>query len=282
MRIQIDHSDAPPLISTRRNIRIGASARVWALTVLLLIVGAAVAVGLGIHASTVAYRKIFPNVGVLKTAYPIAIGKEGSRVLFQFQRQRPQSWVSLKQISKQAVAAILMSEDSGFFEHHGYEPESIRDAIQHNRQPGVKVMRGGSTITQQVVKNLFLTPEKTVTRKVRELLLAVELERSFPKRKILETYLNIAEWGPGVYGIGPACERYFHKPPSELTAHDAAILAFMLPNPIKYQSSIRGGELSDFAQKRVDTILERLWKTGKISDEEYTSAGDGDGVRSNL
>ncbi|MBI3544678.1 MAG: transglycosylase domain-containing protein [Deltaproteobacteria bacterium] len=229
-----------------------------------------------------AYRHVFPDVSVLKTEYPVAVKKEGPRIIYKFQKKRPAHWVSLNQVSKQAVAAILMSEDSGFFQHHGYEPEAIKAAIEHNTKPGVKVKRGGSTITQQLVKNLFLSPEKTLTRKARELLLAVELERKFPKRKILETYINIAEWGPGVYGIDEASRRYFHKAPADLSARDAAVLAFMLPNPIKYQNSIRDGELSDFAQKRVETILERLWKTGHISDEEYSSADRGDELPSSL
>ena len=231
---------------------------------------------------TAAYRRVFPDLAVMKTQYPRAVAKNGSQIIYRFAKDRPSHWVNLSQISRQAVAAILMSEDSGFFEHHGYEPDSIREAIEHNSRPGVKVKRGGSTITQQVIKNLFLSPEKTMSRKVRELLLAVELERKYPKRKILETYLNIAEWGPGVYGIEEASQHYFHKAASELTAHDAAILAFMLPNPIKYQHSIRDGELSAFAQKRVDTILERLWKTGKISDDEYTSAGTAEEIPSDL
>lgn len=229
-----------------------------------------------------AYRRVLPDVSVLKTSYPVPVGKQGHQVLYKFQPKRPVNWISLNQVSRQAVAAILISEDSGFFQHHGYEPESIRAAIEHNSKPGVKIKRGGSTITQQLVKNLFLSPEKTITRKVRELLLSVEIERKYSKRKILETYLNIAEWGPGIYGIGQASQKYFHKDPKDLTAHDAAILAFMLPNPVRYQNSVRGGDLSDFAQRRVEAILERMWKTGKISDEEYTSSESSEELPSSL
>ncbi|MBI3555437.1 MAG: monofunctional biosynthetic peptidoglycan transglycosylase [Deltaproteobacteria bacterium] len=228
------------------------------------------------------YHRIFPDTSVMKTQYPVAVAKVGPQITYKFQKQRPPHWVNLGQISKQAVAAILMSEDSGFFQHHGYEPEAIRAAIEHNTKPGVKVKRGGSTITQQVVKNLFLSPEKTITRKVRELLLAMEIERKYSKKKILETYLNIAEWGPGVYGIEQASQRYFKKNPADLTAHDAAVLAFMLPNPTKYQHSVRDGELTAFAQKSVETILERMWKTGHISDEEYTSSEVQEEIPSNL
>jgi membrane peptidoglycan carboxypeptidase len=218
------------------------------------------------------YFQVFPDISVLKNYYPVAVGKDGHRIIYKFQKARPAHWLALRQIPKQAVGAILMSEDSSFFQHHGYSPEAIRAAWEYNHKPGVKVKRGGSTITQQVVKNLFLSPEKTLTRKVRELLLAVELERKFSKAKILETYLNIAEWGPNTYGIEQASERYFKKPAANLTAREAATLAFMLPNPEKYQHSIRGGELTQFATERVESILEKMWKSGKISDDEYVSS----------
>lgn len=219
------------------------------------------------------YHVVFPDVAILKTQYPVAVRKDGSRILYRFQKQRPANWLSLRQIPKQVVAAVLMSEDGNFFQHRGYDPEAIRAAWEYNRKPGVKIKRGGSTITQQVVKNLFLSPEKTMTRKLRELLLAVDLERKASKVRILETYLNIAEWGPGTFGLAQAAERYFKKPVSTLSAREGAILAFMLPNPNKYQHSLRDDGLSSFATKRVEVILERLWKTGHISDEEYTSAG---------
>lgn len=228
------------------------------------------------------YRRVFPDVAVLKTSYPVAVNKEGHRIIYKFQKTKPAHWRRLRELPKRAVAAILMAEDSAFFQHRGYSPEGIRYAIEYNSRPGVKIKRGGSTITQQVVKNLFLTPEKKVTRKVRELLLAVEIERKYSKAKILETYLNIAEWGPGVYGIEQASRRYFQKSAANLTARDAAILAFMLPNPNKYRHSVRDGELTAFATRRVEAILERMWKTGNISDEEYTSSGYQDALPSNL
>jgi monofunctional biosynthetic peptidoglycan transglycosylase len=228
------------------------------------------------------YRHVFPDIAVLRVAFPVAVKKEGHKIEYRWQRNRPAHWISLRQVPRQAVAAILMAEDAGFFSHKGYEPEAIRAALEHNMKPGVKIIRGGSTITQQVVKNLFLSPEKTLTRKVRELLLAIELERRFSKGKILETYLNIAEWGPGIYGLEQASRRYFGKPATELSARDAAVLAFMLPNPTKYRYSVRDGELTKFAARRVDTILERMWRRGHISDEEYASSGSSAELPSSL
>lgn len=235
-----------------------------------------------VKATHAIYREIFPDVTVLKTEYPVAVKKEGHNIIYKFQKTKPASWRRLRELPRTVVGAILMAEDSAFFQHKGYSPEGIRYAIEHNSKPGVKIKRGGSTITQQVVKNVFLTPEKTITRKVRELLLAVELERKVSKAKILEVYLNIAEWGPGIYGIEQASRKYFQKPAANLTARDAAILAFMLPNPIKYRHSIREDGLTAFASRRVEQILERMWRTGKISDEEYSSSGTDEAVPSNL
>lgn len=251
----------------------------WVIILVLAATFASYKAALGVR---YAYRQIFPDVSILRSMYPVPVGKIDGRIVFRFQKERPRNWLPLQAIPRKAVAAVLMSEDSGFFQHKGYEPEAIRAAIEHNSKPGVKIKRGGSTITQQLVKNLFLSPEKTLTRKARELLLSVELERKVSKRRILEAYLNVAEWGPGTYGISAASQRYFHKPVADLTAHDGAVLAFMLPNPTRYRHSVRDGELTAFAAKRVETILERLWKTGKISDEEYTSAGIEEALPSSL
>jgi monofunctional biosynthetic peptidoglycan transglycosylase len=238
-----------------------------------LIIGSGVLCYHGVKLAHHTYRQIFPDVSVVKRMYPVAKGKEGKQNLYRFQSLRPADWKSLKQIPKHVVAAVLMAEDSAFFQHHGYDSEAIRAAWEHNHRPGVKVKRGGSTITQQVVKNLFLSPEKTMIRKIRELLLAVELERTTSKARILEVYLNIAEWGPGVYGIEQAAHRYFNKPSVLLLPREAATLAFMLPNPTKYQHSLREEGLSDFASRQVSVILERMWRTGNISDEEYRTVG---------
>lgn len=245
--------------------------RIYTFNTILLILATTATSGWTANFIYTSYRKLFPDVSILKTEYPVAVGKEQYKIHYEFQKQRPSHWVFLRQLPKHIPSAILLSEDASFYQHPGYSVEAIRAAIEHNRKPGVKIKRGGSTITQQLVKNLFLSHEKTMTRKVRELLLAVELERKISKPKILETYLNIVEWGPGIYGIENASQHYFAKPAAALSAKEAAILAFMLPNPKRYQHSIAGGNLSSFATRRVEAILHRMWKTGKISDDEYSS-----------
>ncbi len=244
----------------------------YRLSVSLVILGSVAAAAAGGFALYRGYRAVLPDVSLLKSAYPVVVGKDGKDILFKLSKSRPPHWKGLGEISRYAIKAVLLSEDAGFYRHGAYDAEAIRSAWEYNRRPGVRIKRGGSTITQQVVKNIFLTPEKTLTRKVRELLLAIELEHVLPKRKILEIYLNIAEWGPGVYGIDQAARRYFGKTPAELSPRDAAVLAFMLPNPSRYQYSLRpGGGLSDFGANRVEAILTRMLKAGDISDEELSS-----------
>lgn len=218
------------------------------------------------------YRSVIPDVTVLKSQYPVAVGKEGKSILYKLQNDKPKHWRTLKQISKNIVAAVLLSEDAAFFRHPGYDANAIKAAWEHNRKPGVKVKRGASTITQQVVKNIFLTHEKTMTRKIRELILALQLERNFTKKQILEIYLNIVEWGPNVYGVEQAAHKYFGKNAANLNPREGATLAFMLPNPNKYRHSIKeDGELSNFGEDRVETIMSRMLKAGYISEEEFSS-----------
>jgi monofunctional biosynthetic peptidoglycan transglycosylase len=196
--------------------------------------------------------------------------KEEKAILFKLEKTKPKNWVTLSQISKYAIVAVILSEDSNFFQHKGYDIEAIRAAIKYNLRPTTKIKRGASTITQQVVKNIFLTHEKTITRKIRELLLAIELERKLSKRKILEIYLNIVEWGNGIYGIENASLKYFSKHAKDLNPKEAAILAFMLPNPVKYQFSFqRNGSLTTFAKERIEDILKKMLKTKTISEEEF-------------
>ena len=239
-----------------------------------IILGSIVVTYFGYQSAHRGYRKIFPDVQVVQNQYPVFLKKEGLKNSYIFHKKKPGHWRTLHEISRKAIGAILTAEDGNFYKHNGYDPEAIREAIKHNSLPGIRVKRGGSTITQQVVKNLFLFPEKTISRKIREILLAVEVERLVSKNKILEIYLNIAEWGPGIYGIEQASEHYFNKSAQDLTAKEGAVLAFLLPNPRRYQHSFKNGELSIFGTNRVDTILERMWKTGRISDEEYLSASN--------
>jgi monofunctional biosynthetic peptidoglycan transglycosylase len=120
-----------------------------------------------------------------------------------------------------------------------------------------------------VVKNVFLSNEKTLWRKAQEAVLAVRIERQLTKARILEIYLNIAEFGEGLYGIGPASRHYFSKAPSELTAKEGAFLAMLLPSPKKYAVSFRKKALTPYAASTVRSILGKLLATGRLTNEEY-------------
>jgi monofunctional glycosyltransferase len=143
-------------------------------------------------------------------------------------------WVSLEQISPQAAIAVIAAEDQQFPFHAGFDFKSIREAVRAHEQGGKK-LRGASTISQQVAKNLFLWSGHSFVRKGLEALFTVLIENLWPKERILEMYLNIAEFGRGVYGVQAAARTFFHKDASRLSSADAALLAVVLPNPRLYR-----------------------------------------------
>lgn len=139
-------------------------------------------------------------------------------------------WRDLDQISKNLVRAILVAEDDAFFEHQGLDLKEMKASWLTNWR-NRKIVRGGSTITMQLVKNLYLNPEKNPIRKLNEIILALDLEAKVPKKRILEVYLNIAEWGQGIYGAEAASQFYYGTTAKNLSAGQAAYLAAILPNP---------------------------------------------------
>ncbi len=160
-------------------------------------------------------------------------------------------------------AAVLAAEDSGFSRHNGVDLIAIQAALDDARDNGVDGMRGGSTITQQLAKNLFLeTRERTAARKLRELLYALELDRVVPKQRILELYINVVELGEDIYGIGPAADAYFLKQPGRLTVQETAFLAALLPAPkSRGRRAWRGGRPP---KVRMDVIIDNMRDLGRI------------------
>src|SRR6266571_1838602 len=144
--------------------------------------------------------------------------------------RRVQSWVPISSVSRHLIHAVIASEDQRFFGHEGVDWDAIKKSVDADRAQG-RFVRGGSTITQQLAKNLFFTTEKSITRKVRELVAARWLEGDLSKKRILELYLNVIEWGDGVYGAEAAAQHYYGKPASALGPEEAAGLAGMIPNP---------------------------------------------------
>lgn len=166
------------------------------------------------------------------------------------------SWVSLEQISPNAAIAVIASEDQQFPFHAGFDLRSIREAVRRNASG--KHVRGASTISQQVAKNLFLWPGQSYLRKGIEAALTVLIEALWPKERILEMYLNIAEFGHGIYGVEAASRTFFHEPASRLTPGEAALLAAVLPNP----RALHVERPSAYVQSREQWILAQMRHLG--------------------
>jgi monofunctional biosynthetic peptidoglycan transglycosylase len=173
------------------------------------------------------------------------------------------AWVPIERVSPFLIHAVLAHEDGGFFRHHGFAPSEIQTALVRNLMAG-RYVQGASTITMQLVKNVFLHREKTLARKVQEALLTWWIERVFDKRRILELYLNVIEYGPGVYGIRQASQHYFGREPAELTVAQAGFLAMILPSPKSFQEMYESGTLSARFADRVRAFVRRMEAKGRI------------------
>lgn len=143
-------------------------------------------------------------------------------------------WVPYSQISVHLKQAVVAAEDDSFVDHDGFDWEGIQKAMEKNEKKG-KPVRGGSTISQQLAKNLFLTPARSYTRKAEEAIITVMIEALWSKQRILEVYLNVAEWGNGLFGAEAAAQRYYNTSAARLSPTQAARLAVMLPNPRKFE-----------------------------------------------
>jgi monofunctional biosynthetic peptidoglycan transglycosylase len=205
----------------------------------------------------------FHNVEKLQNLFPVYVESEDR---FQFTNIKPKDWVSLNQISTYGKWAIVLSEDWAFYEHEGIDLNQLKTVIEESIKER-KLGRGASTITQQLIKNIYLTDERSIIRKVKEILLALKAEKFLMKNKILEHYLNIAQFGDGIYGINLASRHYFKKSPKNLLPHEAAFLAMLLPSPIKYSYSFKRKSLSVFARNTINKILYKM-KVAKIISEQ--------------
>jgi monofunctional biosynthetic peptidoglycan transglycosylase len=157
-----------------------------------------------------------------------------------------QRWVPYDSISRNLALAVVAAEDQKFPAHHGFDVDAIARAAQEKR----KRPRGASTISQQLAKNLYLWPGRSFVRKGLEAWFTVWLEQTWPKRRILEVYLNVAEFGPGIYGAGAASERMFGKPASQLTLYEAALLTAVLPSPKRMSAA----NPSPYVRERAEEI----------------------------
>lgn len=182
--------------------------------------------------------------------------KEGKKV------QIKQIWVPLNSISPYLIKAVLIAEDDKFYKHEGFDFDGIKKALEKNLKEG-KLKYGGSTISQQLAKNLYLSPSKNPIRKIQEAILTIRLENTLSKKRILELYLNVAEWGEGIFGVEAAARHYYGKSAKYLTPWEAARLAAVLPNPLKYNPLGH----QPYVEKRSRLIYFIMKKRGIIKEE---------------
>jgi monofunctional biosynthetic peptidoglycan transglycosylase len=181
-----------------------------------------------------------------------------------------QRWVPLSQISPYLIKAVLISEDDKFWSHEGFDYESTQKAIEKDIK-SKKFKLGGSTISQQLAKNLYLSPAKNPIRKIREAIITWKLERVLTKKRILELYLNVVEWGDGgIFGIEAASRHYYGKPASELDPEEASRLAAVLPNPRKYNPT---GD-SRYVMHRANLIYSIMVRRGIVAPEYEDVIGE--------
>jgi monofunctional biosynthetic peptidoglycan transglycosylase len=175
-----------------------------------------------------------PDVRVLRTSNPTSTAfmelRDREARAKEAKPRRVQRWVSYGRISPQLVRAVLVTEDDAFWQHDGLDYQQIKESIEVNLERG-EFARGASTITQQLAKNLYLSPSRNPIRKLRELIIARRLEAELSKQRILEIYLNVIEWGDGIYGAEAAARAYFRKPAAQLNASESALLAAAIANP---------------------------------------------------
>jgi len=208
-----------------------------------------------------------PTVSVLKQKNPKATAlmelRDEEYRSKGIRAPRQQIWVPYGAISENLKKAILINEDAGFFSHKGVDLDELKAALKKDWET-LSFSRGGSTITMQLAKNLYLNPSKNPVRKIKEIVIAWQLEQALSKRRIFEIYLNIVEWGRNVYGAEAAARFYFGKSAATLDPLEAATLAALVPSP---RSSKERNILS-----RRNLILGRLASVGYISNDEYQRA----------
>jgi len=206
----------------------------------------------------------WPDVAALATSNP-------SNTAF-IERARAQGvdvrwrWVPLDRISPEVQKAVVVAEDITFFSHNGFDTDelavALREAIRGDR------LRGASTITQQLAKNLWLSPSRSVFRKLKEVILTRQLERRLTKLRILELYLNVVELGPGLYGVGTAAQSYFDSPVSDLDADQAAELAASLPRPKSWHPGVENGRYEYYVEEVLRRMEQADWLDRHLATDD--------------
>ncbi|HUL23517.1 MAG TPA: monofunctional biosynthetic peptidoglycan transglycosylase [Thermodesulfobacteriota bacterium] len=227
-----------------------------------------------------AYLLWMPNLSKLKKENP----KKTALMEYREKKSREKGrtykidriWVPYSKISLYLIKTVLIAEDDKFWNHEGFDYKAIQKAIEKDLK-AKKFKFGGSTITQQLARNLFLSPEKSLTRKISEAVITWRMEKALSKRRILELYLNVAEWGEGIFGAEAASRHYFGKPSSEVNAEEAARLASILPNPRRYSPT---GD-QRYVINRSNLIYSIMIQRGIVIPEVKEETGEDESLSSN-
>ena len=227
----------------------------WAIMLVLIIISAL--------SLSIAFYIVYPDIAKLRKVNPKKTAFMEYREN-EWQRQGKkkkivQRWIQLSQISPYVIKAVIIAEDDKFWSHEGFDFEAMQKALEKDlKQKTFKI--GGSTISQQLAKNLFLSPSKNPVRKLKEAILTWRLEQHLSKKRIIEIYLNVAEWGDGLFGIEAAAQRYYGKSASALSPVEAAVLATVLPNPLRYNPTGN----SRYVQYRSELIYRIMVRRGIV------------------
>lgn len=215
---------------------------------------------------SVGYYLIFPDVAKLRKINPRKTSfmeyreqewkKAGKKKRIRY------SWVSFSRISPFVAKAVIIAEDDKFWSHEGFDFDAMQKAMEKNFQKG-RFRYGGSTISQQLAKNLYLTPSRNPVRKIKEAILTWRIEHILSKRRILELYLNVAEWGEGIFGIEAAARHYYGKSAADLGPAEAAKLVTVLPNPRRYNPT----GSSRYVESRSERIYQIMVRRGIVIEE---------------
>lgn len=208
----------------------------------------------------------YPNVAYLKKHNP------GKTAFMEYREETWQQkklkkkikkiWVPISKVSPYVMKAVIIAEDSKFWSHEGFDFEAIQKALEKDIKKN-KIQAGGSTISQQLAKNLYLSPDKDFIRKLKEAILTWRIENQLSKRRIIELYVNVVEWGDGVFGIEAAAQKHYGKSAAQLNAREAAKLAVVLPNPRRYKPE----GTSRYVENQAERIYQIMVRQGIVIPE---------------
>ncbi len=248
----------------RRGLPLSGRHAVLGAALVLLVAGAALVAVSALRAGLVDVDRLAreaPRTTALMRARAAAAARAG-------RAWRPrQSWVGYERVSPLLRRAVLTAEDAAFFRHGGLDWNELRAAARRDLEER-RVVRGGSTITQQLAKNLYLGDRRTLTRKLTEVFLALRMERALSKRRIFELYLNLIEWGDGIYGAEAAARHYFGVSAAGLSPRQATLLAAVIINPRRYSVLDPPRRI----ERRVRMIAGRMHRRGALDDAQYAQA----------